>query len=126
MIDHPAARRGAAALLLSASLFSVLLAGTSPAWADEDEQGVFNLVIENDLFLGSDRHYTNGFQASWTSGPNRVPVWMLEAARLLPLFPPGGTVRANYAFGQSMYTPADISLRDPPLTDRPYAGWLYA
>jgi hypothetical protein len=25
-----------------------------------------------------------------------------------------------------MYTPRDISLPDPPLDDRPYAGWLYA
>jgi hypothetical protein len=117
---HPASRWGAAVL------FSAMLLAPLPALADEDEEGVFNFVIENDLFLGSDRHYTNGFQASWTTGPNRVPVWMLKAARWLPLFPEGGTVRANYAFGQSMYTPADISLPNPPLSDRPYAGWLYA
>lgn len=121
MIRHPAGRWGAAVLM-----FSSLVLAASPARADEDEPGVFSFVLENDLFLGADRHYTNGFQASWTSGPNRAPGWMLKAARWLPLFPEGGTVRANYAVGQSMYTPADISLRNPPLTDRPYAGWLYA
>lgn len=122
MIRRHAGRWGAAVPMLSLVL-SLVFAG--PVRADEDETGVFNFVLENDLFLGADRHYTNGFQLSWTSGPNRVPVWMLEAARWLPLFPKGGTVRANYALGQSMYTPADISLRNPPLTDRPYAGWLY-
>jgi hypothetical protein len=25
-----------------------------------------------------------------------------------------------------MYTPRDITLANPPLDDRPYAGWLYA
>src|SRR3546814_4711146 len=24
-----------------------------------------------------------------------------------------------------MYTPDDVALRNPPLDDRPYAGWLY-
>src|SRR3546814_12695699 len=41
------------------------------------------------------------------------------------LFPEGGTVRTSYAVGQNMYTPDDVALRNPPLDDRPYAGWLY-
>lgn len=120
MFRHPAGRQAMAAML------SVLFLAPLPAMADENEAGVFNFVLENDLFLGADRHYTNGFQASWTSGPDKAPGWMLQAARWLPLFPKGGVVRANYAFGQSMYTPSDISLPNPPLSDRPYAGWLYA
>jgi hypothetical protein len=41
------------------------------------------------------------------------------------LFPDVGAVRASYAIGQNMYTPEDIEIPNPPLDDRPYAGWLY-
>ncbi|MEQ8369691.1 MAG: lipid A deacylase LpxR family protein, partial [Alphaproteobacteria bacterium] len=41
------------------------------------------------------------------------------------LFAVGGDVRFTVSAGQNMYTPADISLRHPPATDRPYAGWTY-
>lgn len=44
----------------------------------------------------------------------------------LPLFSSRGEVRATYGVGQSMYAPDDLTLPDPPLTDRPYAGFLYA
>ena len=97
-----------------------------PALAsDETETGTLSLVFENDLFYDTDRNYTNGVRASWLSGPDRTPAWALRAARWFPLFPDGGTVRTSYAVGQNMYTPEDIALRDPPLDDRPYAGWLY-
>jgi hypothetical protein len=93
--------------------------------ADEPERGTFNLVLENDIVSGFDRDYTNGIQFSWTSGPDRVPSWAIDAARLFPLFPETGQVRASFALGQSIYTPDDITLRNPPAEDRPYAGWLY-
>lgn len=89
------------------------------------ETGTLSLVFENDLFYDTDRNYTNGVRASWLSGPDRTPEWALRAAHWFPLFPDGGTVRTSYAVGQNMYTPEDIALRDPPLDDRPYAGWLY-
>jgi lipid A 3-O-deacylase len=96
-----------------------------PPPQDPLEKGSFNFVLENDLFYERDRHYTNGVQFSWTSARNDVPDWVREGAHSFPFFPPGGTVRASYALGQNMYTPSDISLRDPPRDDRPYAGWLY-
>jgi hypothetical protein len=34
-------------------------------------------------------------------------------------------VRARYAFGQDIFTPSNLSLVNPPLTARPYAGFLY-
>jgi len=93
--------------------------------ADEPERGTLSVVFENDLFYDSDRHYTNGVRASWLSGPDDTPAWALRAARWLPLFPESGTVRTGYSLGQNMYTPSDITLEDPPLGERPYAGWLY-
>lgn len=93
--------------------------------AEETEVGTLSLVFENDVFSGSDGHYTSGLRASWLSAPDRTPAWALRAARWFPLFPEDGTVRTGYAIGQNMYTPEDIELKDPPLDDRPYAGWLY-
>jgi hypothetical protein len=89
------------------------------------ETGTFNLVVENDLFVGEDRDYTNGVQISWTTGPDATPSWAVATARWLPLFANDGDVRLNVGIGQNMYTPRDITLENPPANDRPYAGWLY-
>lgn len=115
-------RRRALALLF-------LLCGVAPAWADEAREpkvGTFTFILENDLFYDVDRHYTNGVGFVWI--PDRgtpTPAWALRLAHLLPWFPDEGPVRHGYAFGQSMFTPGDITLANPPLDDRPYAGWLY-
>ncbi|MCK9988133.1 MAG: lipid A 3-O-deacylase [Azoarcus sp.] len=84
-----------------------------------------SLVLENDLFYDTDGNYTNGVRAAWLSAPDQAPEWALRAARRLPFFPEDGTVRTSYAIGQNMYTPQDIEIPNPPLDDRPYAGWLY-
>jgi hypothetical protein len=54
------------------------------------------------------------------------PRWAVNLARVLPWFPQNAAVRHGYAFGQSTFVPSDITLADPPSTDRPYVGWLYA
>ncbi len=110
------------ALVIALAVFA---GPSATALAGEEERGTFSVLLENDLFYGLDRDYTNGVQASWTSAPDHAPAWALHAARTLPLFPEGGQVRATYALGQNMYTPSDIALENPPLNDRPYAGWLY-
>lgn len=108
-------------------LLALALALTMPALAraEEPDDGLASFVLENDLFAGFDDDYTNGIQMSYMSGPDLMPDWVHEAAEMLPFYPKGGAVRATLALGQSMYTPADITLRDPPEDDRPYAGWLY-
>ena len=118
----PYHRRRLAAIVLAATGSLVPLTAFA---ADEPETGTLSLMFENDLFYDTDRNYTNGVRASWLSGPDSTPAWALDAARWFPLFPDGGTVRTNYAIGQNMYTPDDIALTNPPLDDRPYAGWLY-
>jgi hypothetical protein len=108
------------------ALIAASFAWSLPAKAQEEaEIGTLSLVLENDLFYDTDRNYTNGVRASWLSGPDRVPAWASAAARRFPLFPDVGAVRASYAIGQNMYTPEDIEIPNPPLDDRPYAGWLY-
>lgn len=121
-ICPPCNRRWLAALVVAAAGST----GSLPALAaEETETGTLSLEFENDIFYDTDRNYTNGVRASWLSGPDKTPAWALSVARRFPLFPEGGTVRTSYAVGQNMYTPDDIALRNPPLDDRPYAGWLY-
>lgn len=93
--------------------------------AHAEDHGTFNALYENDWFDNSDKHYSSGVQLSWTTAPNSTPGWALSAARVLPFFNQTGDVRTSYAIGQNLYTPSDIRLANPPLTDRPYAGFLY-
>lgn len=93
---------------------------------ESGKQGTLSFVLENDLFYGNDRHYTNGVGVVWVPGPDAsTPEWAIKLARLVPWFPGEGEIRHGYAFGQSMFTPDDIEIADPPLDERPYAGWLY-
>lgn len=110
-------------LPLAAAGFSL---ATLNAAADGDDKGTLSLVVENDVFYGLDRDYTNGLQLAWTTGALKDDCWICDSARVLPFFTGRGEIRINYALGQNMYTPSDITLVNPPLTDRPYAGWLYA
>lgn len=107
--------------------FPLLAAGCPAlAWADEPPlTGTLSFILENDLFSGRDRHYTNGVGFIWVPDKRVAqPEWAVRLAGLVPWFPEEGELRHGYAFGQSMFTPKDISLANPPLTERPYAGWL--
>jgi hypothetical protein len=87
--------------------------------------GTFSFKLENDLFGGSDRYYTAGWQLSWRSPdyePPRAIRWLTDLGLLLL---PRGTPRWGLAFGQQIFTPEDTDLRNPDPRDRPYAGWLY-
>ncbi len=112
----------------------VLLAGAvfaqdakpAPEPPPPQKAGTLSFVLENDmLFANADRHYTNGVHMSWLTAPGAEPEWLGNAFRELPLFFDTKDLRFELALGQSMYTPRDISLVNPPPTDRPYAGWLY-
>lgn len=112
---------------IAAALVTLILSAHPPsAIAEEDDgkSGTFSIVMENDIFH-SDRYYTNGVRASYLAKPGKRSEWARRAARLFPLFPEQATVQANYAIGQNMYTPKDITESNPSQSDRPYAGWLY-
>lgn len=111
----------------AAAATAILALAAIPASGSEaPKSGTVNFVLENDIFYNNDRDYTNGVAVIVVPKESAPPSWALDVARALPWFPREGTVRHGYAFGQNMYTPLDISLVDPPRTDRPYAGWLYA
>ncbi len=114
------------AAMVTATLAGMAAAGAARAESEaEADIGTFSLTLENDLFSNKDNHYTNGIRAAYVSTPKAVPDWLFQAATALPFFPDHGQMRAGFALGQSMFTPSDIRLPNPPRDDRPYAGWAY-
>ncbi len=111
------------------ALLVFFLAAGDPAHGRTDmgdpDGRTLSLTFENDVFVNVDDNYTNGVRLSLLSAINDVPRFFRWAAARSPLFPEAGDARIEYAVGQNMYTPADITLPDPPDDDRPYAGWLY-
>ena len=92
--------------------------------------GQLSIVEENDsLFFTSDKHYTQGIRGAYLSDPlvpddRRYRVF----DQVPPLFPAAadGERRFDWIFlGQSIFTPANLTLNPPDPHDRPYAGWLY-
>jgi lipid A 3-O-deacylase len=114
------------AALLAACVFSSGMARAEDETPrPPDNRGVFSFQLENDLVQHTDRHYTNGIRFSYLTPEGGIPDSINAAADAMPLFPTEGRKRASFALGQSMFTPSDIRLRDPPANDRPYAGWTY-
>jgi lipid A 3-O-deacylase len=104
-------------------LTGALIALAAPACA----QPSLIATLENDSFFdGIDRHYTNGLYFSWTGDAQKRDDIVTRIAQDLML-PGNGDAswRDGYFFGQSMFTPENLSARTPPANDRPYAGWLY-
>ena len=99
--------------------------------ADKNQSLIF--YLENDIFGGTDRHYTNAFRLTWISQDlteydedTRLPRWGLPIIRKMPLINrPGFQRNIGLSIGQNIYTPKDISRRDLIKDDRPYAGWTY-
>lgn len=121
-------------LLILASPLLILAGLSFPAAAQDalvdqapppDPYGTFTFSIENDMFGGSDRYYTNGFQFAYRSGSADLPgplEWLNQ--RLDWLMGPGN-LRWGWAAGQSLFTPEDTETTQPDPRDRPYAGYLY-
>ncbi len=106
-------------------LASGLLA--TPCFGNERDP-ISNLTItyENDQFGGRDRYYTTGWQVAWRATSPVLTDLLAQASPFVGLWlPAGGLVRWGFGLGQNIYTPEDTRSRFPPLTDRPYAGWLY-
>lgn len=118
--------RGALVAALAAAPALGQEAGGDKAPRVAPEGGTFSVTFENDIFGGSDRDYTNGIRLDYISGRGDLPLvgrvvrdnldWLTEAEDWYMTF----------ALGQSMFTPADITLAAPEPGDRPYAGFLYA
>jgi hypothetical protein len=114
-------------LALSAAI--ALCASFGPALADDRKDWTFNLIEENDSFVGGDKYYTQGLLASVIAGHRAGDPWYGRWNGVAnTIFLPGtenGRVYFGGFFGQSIFTPEDRLRTPPDPNDRPYAGWLY-
>lgn len=116
---------------LACSVF--IVASSSAQTGSSEKYQTFFIYFENDIFNGTDRHYTNALKLTWLSSDlteydedTRLPRWGLPLLRKLPLINrPGFQRNVGLSLGQNIYTPEDITRRDLIKEDRPYAGWTY-
>ena len=115
---------GATALIVLAQPVHAKDLGESAA-PRPDERGTYTIVWENDVFLGTDQNYTNGFRASYLSdtfvrnGPEGY------IAKNIFGVDQTAAVRRGIAIGHSIFTPQDIEATGPLPDQHPYAGWVY-
>lgn len=113
-------------LSLAAASSTVLGAGK------DDAGGTFGLYLENDLFVGTDQHYTSGMKMSWSSrdleqfSDSSYASPFLTIFNLLPYINETDYQKnLVFALGQNIYTPVNTDATALLPGDRPYAGWLY-
>lgn len=122
-------------------LLCLLLSGPSLA----ENKGYLTFYLDNDLFAGTDRNYTNGIRLSWIS--ESEPLFNFAPARGMLedlISEPGGLARfgllsgfnpdnvqegkldINYGLSltQLMFTPETLDSPTQPVGERRYAGWL--
>ncbi|MSO85041.1 MAG: lipid A deacylase LpxR family protein [Rhodospirillales bacterium] len=88
--------------------------------------GNWTLMMENDRFSDTDRHYTHGTRLAWVSNEKGDEAgWIKDRLNQLYPFAYMREGRIGFALGQNIYTPEDTSRHELTVTDRPYAGWLY-
>lgn len=85
------------------------------------------LFIENDMLAGTDRYYTNGFKLGFgVPGKTLRRLFEGPATSVLDLLSDDDAQHHfGLFFGQNLYTPRDISVREAQPNDRPWAAWLY-
>lgn len=110
--------------LAAAAIGLMSLAVSIPASASESKD-TYSFIFENDLFYHTDRDYTNGIELSWSPSQPASGILPDFISNLIPQPFAQGDRRASYSVGQLMFTPEDTGLIDPPITERPYAGYLY-
>jgi len=117
-------------------LFFTTLMITSYSYSETENRNKKHSLIfflDNDLFYGTDEHYTNGAKLTWLFPEIKIfedsqflPNWMKRFAKKLPSAK-DEIYRRNISLslGQHMYTPVDYSVKELIKEDRPYAGFLY-
>lgn len=117
-------RAAALSLALITAAAAPALAQEPPAPPRPDSRGSLSLAVENDLFGGSDRYYSNGLQLSWRSASGNLPQPLSWLDRQLDFLQGPGVLRWGVALGHSIFTPRDTQAEVPDPRDRPYAGLL--
>ncbi len=108
------------ALLVPAAPMAAAMPDTAPTYQ-------LQVFVENDVFAGTDRYYTNGLkfglgqllqpvQAGFKALPESMLNWLSASS-----------ADTNFGFfaGQNIYTPRNIRVVENQPNDRPWAAWLY-
>ena len=94
-----------------------------------DHTATLSVIEENDsIGSSSDKHYTQGARLSLASGATTEGKLVSITDGILLAHKSAlqaTTYRSSVFFGQSIFTPENLSLVVPDKRDRPYAGWLY-
>ncbi|HDR16659.1 MAG TPA: lipid A deacylase LpxR family protein [Desulfobacteraceae bacterium] len=116
-------------------LFLLVFIHPVPVLAEKSpgEYRTFTFYLENDVFTGTDREYTNGVKFTWIScdldcyrdNPH-IPEWGHRIIDHLPFVRKAGFKRnVSISIGQNMYAPEDLERTDLIPDQRPYAGITY-
>jgi lipid A 3-O-deacylase len=124
---------GAAMRYLLAAGAALLAGAAMPGASRADDKSHVTILEENDsIYFNSDKHYTQGFRLSYLGPDVQSGDFWDKAFGVFdwtaPAFLDGATNHSrHYAleFGQSLFTPKNLTQRPPDPRDRPYAGWLY-
>jgi len=104
------------------------LAGLVVAPLHAEETNWFSVTVDNDLLVGNDNGYTNGIYFSWFEVSEQhqphVPHWLAAPLSWSLDMENVRTSIQAYSLGQTMVTPEDITIENPPINDIPYAGAL--
>lgn len=90
--------------MLFRRIFGIALASI-PLFSGAAHAASLSLSVDNDGVLGTDREYTSGLFARWSSDPS--------------------TIGYSVEIGSQMWTPSDIEWTTPHPNERAYAGLLY-
>ncbi|MGB6337731.1 MAG: lipid A deacylase LpxR family protein [Thermoanaerobaculia bacterium] len=114
-------------------VWMLLAAGTATAHGEEAKAPRAHFLYwENDVLVGTDRHYTNGLRyAAVRLGVEESPWWARRLARRFDLCGEGSkpddcfTMNKGFAVTHPIYTPEDTADPELIVDDRPYGAWLH-
>ena len=104
-------------VILGFSLLFTQLAQANP-------KGVVSLQIENDAWVGLDKHYTSGVMLSYFP-LKPAPDWVNSSIKGLGLSVAPDEVAVEYSFGNTIFTPQDFEATQPLPDQRPWAGHTF-
>ena len=91
------------------------------------DHNYLSLSYENDVIGGgTDENYTNGVRLTYFDVETPMPPVIDMLAEAIPTFDINPTTSTFFNFGQNLFTPRNISVRQNQPDDRPWAAWLYA
>ena len=107
-------------------LLALLALSAVPLHAEESNW--FAVTVDNDLLVSNDNGYTNGIYFSWfkvrDQNERHAPHWLAAPLSWSLDMESVKTSLQTYSLGQTMVTPEDITVENPPLNELPYSGTL--